>query len=575
VFEGDSADPAGYAVYISGCVSPLSVGLMDIRDSRFRGIYSAVEAYDVDTLHVERNLFEDLDDYVISLDNEYDVTRSALVFRRNRVLRSRYASVYGYELRSVVVDSSYMESRYDGALYLYGAYSGALRMKARIVHDTIVMRSGASYDEWLDIEDADSVLVSDLLVRGVADTSTSIQGYIDNVNWARIQRTRFLDVGNASNVIYIDDVRRAEIDSVEISACPIAACWGGYGVTVGSSIPGSTFSLRRSSFTNLAYPFRSYYSDGVVLDIHDVVIDSAYVGMQFDNVDSANVTDNVLRRITYQGVYVTDQTGSRGPLVFANDSIACVPGVAYYGMYVSYARLRAAGNVITGCYYYGVYGYYLGSGAQFAGNTLRANGTGIYLSGDTSLARVDSNAISQSGSTGLYVSGPRLLARNNNIRTNGYGIQVQSYYTGLIHRLDGNAFQGNTAFAVSSPYDSTDASGNWWGADGQLPGSGGADAVSGRVNASDPLASEPTVPPLAPPAIRAVAATAAPALAAPQAAMRSSQEPARRPPAATRTATTPELRARAADREARLARQRAEREQRRAAQRASRQPDSN
>ncbi|HWO87634.1 MAG TPA: right-handed parallel beta-helix repeat-containing protein [Gemmatimonadales bacterium] len=571
-FLGDSINPSGYGVYVSGCVSPRSVNVLAVVDSRFRHTSAAIDGYDIDSIHIERTVFDGVDDYAVFSGNEYGQSYGAIVLRNSRILRNYWSAIYGYDLRRVVVDSSYIETRFDGAIYVSGdCCGGGPPVDVVLRRDTLVMRAGASYDEWLAVYEADSVLVTDVVVRGVADTSTAIQSYFDDVNWARIQRSRFLDAGSGSYVINGYDVRRLEIDSVEVVACPLVCCWGAYGVWVGGYSP-RTASLTRSRFSNVAYAVQGFGS-GARYDVHNVEVDSAYTGMYFDDVDSLNVTDNVLRRITYRGLDINDQLGMGGPLVIARDSVSCSPTYSH-GLYLSNSRVHVERNHVSGCAGAGIYGYYLGP-SLILGNKIRGNGSGVYLYGsaDTSIAvRVDSNAVSQN-TDGMYILGPRLTARGNNVRGNlAYGIGLHLSTAGRVHRLEGNAFQGNVTAAVYSPYDSTDASGNWWGVDGAAPGTAGADAVAGRVNASNPLASEPAVPPLAPPSLRTPVAAVAEAAPPPARTMASGpgvQPRTGSPRAAPVRGRDPsaELGQRDRERERRLEVQRQAREQRRALRR--------
>src|SRR6185503_2461420 len=81
--------------------------------------------------------------------------------------------------------------------------------------------------------------------------------------------------------------------------------------------------------------------------------------------------------------------------------------------------------------------------------------------------------------------------------------------TGFDHLVEGNAFKNNALFAILTASDSVDATSNWWGVDGQAPGVGGADAVSGRTGDPTPLASVPSVPALGPRVLLTAAAPAA------------------------------------------------------------------
>jgi hypothetical protein len=564
LFLGDSASPAGYGIEIYGCVSPRSVGLLEVKDSEFRWIYSALDVYDVDSTHIEGSSFEDLNSGAIYVSNSYDMVYPALTFRRSRIVRAYYEGIYGYAIRRAVIDSSYISARYDGALYLEGDCCGGPYVNVRLRHDTLQLLAPYYYNDWLGVDDADSVRVSDVLVLGRADSSVGLDSYFDNVGWARVSSTRFVNAGYGGYTFRAYDVRRFEVDSVELTACPLSACWGASGVYSSGTYPATTFSVTNTQFTNIAYPL-ALYQTGAVVDVDNVRIDSAYTAMQFDNVDSVNVTDNVLRKVLYQGIYVADQQGQRGPLVFDNDSITCVAG--YYGFNINYARLLADRSVVSGCASYGLIAYSLRPGSMIRRSAFRGASYGLYLSGDSVTLQLDSNAISQN-STGLYTSGNRILARWNNFNANtSQGAYIGTYLTGLVHRFDGNVFQGNTAWSLYSPYDSTDASGNWWGADGVQPPATGANAVYGRVNTTAPLGSQPPVPPPAPPALRPAAPLVAGTPAAPpaRAEQPAASRPARAAPSNTWSSDDPVLQARAADRQARQERQLAEREQRRAA----------
>jgi parallel beta-helix repeat protein len=145
--------------------------------------------------------------------------------------------------------------------------------------------------------------------------------------------------------------------------------------------------------------------------------------------------------------------------------------------------------------------------ARIERNTLRRmRGAGIAIAqgSDTATVVVDSNAVSAADTAAVRLTTGKLLMRGNNVRNNPrYGVQITSSL-GAIHQIHGNAFQGNGLYAVLSPSDSVDATGNWWGVDGALPGTAGADSVSGRVNGTSPLAGEPAgLLPLAPPVVAA------------------------------------------------------------------------
>jgi hypothetical protein len=137
---------------------------------------------------------------------------------------------------------------------------------------------------------------------------------------------------------------------------------------------------------------------------------------------------------------------------------------------------------------------------RLVGNTLRRvhTRTGLGVSnGGGATAVIDSNAVSGSDSAALQIDGGPLVMTGNNIQNNArYGLYVP-FSTSFDHQAYGNAFKGNALFAILTA-DSVEATGNWWGVDGQAPGAGGADAVSGRTGDPAPLPVAPAVPSLAP-----------------------------------------------------------------------------
>lgn len=569
VFMDDSADTDAYGVYISGCVSPYAVRVMEVRNTTFRDLYEGLDLYDVDSLYVERSLFERLY-YAIQIGTEYEVSFPAFVMRSSRIRANYYDAVYGYGMRRAVLDSSFIETRYSTAIDLEGDCCGGPRLNLLMRHDTIVMRSGTYYDDWLGVYAGDSVRVSDVLVQAPPDTSTAIESYFDEINWLRVERTRFLNVGYGSRVLDIFDTRQAQIDSVLVTACPIAACWGAYGVYANGTVPNRRVSVTRSRFQNVAYPIYAWRS-GAAYHVRNVEVDSAYLGMYIEDADSSYVADNVLRRITYQGIVLYRDGGSGRPMVVERDSVLCLPS-ATYGFNASYARASFRRNFVSGCSGAGAYAGWLRPGSLFLSNTLRLNATGVHMVGDTTTIVVDSNAISQS-TIGVYTAGPRLLARGNNVRNNSnYGFDVQTCCTNLVHRLEGNALKGNALRAVRASYDSVHAPQNWWGVDGASPGSPGADSVSGRVGAPNPLASEPAVPSLAPPLprLQPLAASAPPAPVPAANPNEQARPPAYRPNRSSRSPDDPALRARAQMRESRRERQQEAVDQRREERRSRR-----
>jgi hypothetical protein len=150
--------------------------------------------------------------------------------------------------------------------------------------------------------------------------------------------------------------------------------------------------------------------------------------------------------------------------------------------------------------------------ARVVGNTLRRihtrTGLGVMNSGGVPTA-LDSNAVSGADSAAIQVDAGQVEMSGNNIQNNArYGLYIP-FGTGFDHLVEGNAFKNNALFAILTASDSVDATSNWWGVDGQAPGVGGADAVSGRTGDPTPLASAPSVPALGPRVLLTAAAPAA------------------------------------------------------------------
>jgi hypothetical protein len=304
-------------------------------------------------------------------------------------------------------------------------------------------------------------------------------------------------------------------------------------------------------FTDLALGSYSYsstrpYSTAVVIDN---VVDSAGLGL-WASADSVVMTDNVLTRITEDGVAVEDAYGRAGTgAVVARNQVTCeVPGNSPYGIQVYGVPGTVEDNTVAGCRSYGIYvsedyGYPLatlrirrnrvtmpenqsGYGmyltgrfglATLYGNTVRNGYSGVYYApslnttaGDTTRLVADSNAISGTGYYALYLgistsyTGSVVGVRNNISGNLNYG--VYSGFNGP-QSLTLGRFVGNL-YAINSSY-AFDATQNWWGDP--------ADAISGPVDTSLSLTSDPTdVPPLAPAGVSARSLTWAPTAVAPR-----------------------------------------------------------
>src|SRR5262249_8126298 len=108
---------------------------------------------------------------------------------------------------------------------------------------------------------------------------------------------------------------------------------------------------------------------------------------------------------------------------------------------------------------------------------------------DTPTMFVDSNAASASDSNAVVLDHGTLVMVRNNIRNNALdGVHFNLAVTASIHD---NAFQGNGLYAVNNCADGgVDVLGNWWGVDGQTPGSPGTDSTCIAFDSS-PLATQP------------------------------------------------------------------------------------
>jgi len=204
-----------------------------------------------------------------------------------------------------------------------------------------------------------------------------------------------------------------------------------------------------------------------------------------------------------------DFYSGRPPFVRLDSNV--VQNAVVWALYVGEVdTLVARGNLIedvagsTTYFFTGHGGFTVGNvygTMRLVGNTLRRihtrTGLGVLNSGGA-VAVLDSNAVSGSDSAAIQIDAGPLVMTGNNIQNNAqYGLYIP-FGTGFDHQAHGNAFKGNALFAISTGSDSVDASSNWWGVNGQQPGLGGADAVSGRIGALTPLAVAPSVPPLAP-----------------------------------------------------------------------------
>jgi hypothetical protein len=328
-----------------------------------------------------------------------------------------------------------------------------------------------------------------------------------------------------------------------------------------------SLDVRRNEFryTDVALGSYSYsgqtrpYSTAVVIDN---VVDSAGLGL-WASADSVIMTDNVLTRITENGLAVEEAYGRGGTgMVIARNQVSCeAPLGGPYGIQVYGVPGTLEDNTITACRSFGIYvsaasgnplatvpvrrnrvtmpenqtGYGMYLNGRFGlvtmyGNTVRNGSYGVYYAphlntaaGDTTRLVADSNAISGTGYTALHLgisasyTGSVVGVRNNISNNQGYGVYTsfdgpQSLTLG---RFVGNGGGGTYVYAIYTGY-AFDATQNWWG-DPAGAGGGIADSVyyAPVINTGSPLTADPTnVPPTGPPGVSARSLTPTPAAVA-------------------------------------------------------------
>jgi len=209
----------------------------------------------------------------------------------------------------------------------------------------------------------------------------------------------------------------------------------------------------------------------------------------------ARVDSNVIQNVPDRAIYVAyaDTVIARGNL------IADVASTGYY------SPAGALGISLYGD---------VGVDTLVANTIRRVHGRGFEFNLSSANVVADSNAISHADSAAIYVIGLATLSMTgNNIQNNHhYGLNAPNFL-GASFAVQGNAFVHDSLYAIVSPFDSVHAQQNWWG-DPAGANTGLADSVSGVVDFTNPLATDPTpfLPALAPP-VRVIAARPAPSLA--------------------------------------------------------------
>ena len=362
--------------------------------------------------------------------------------------------------------------------------------------DSVTGSTIADFDYALDLEDAAAYVVGNTLTR---PRSTGIFTYADTTAASTIR----------TNGITCDTTFATGIDAENgsnlIEGNTLTGCDAGINATVAliSSV-APQFALRGNTVSMTA----NANGTGILVTgaINAAVVNNVVLGGNQNGPGSIKVAGDF-----YTG---------RPPYVRLDSNT--VQNAVVWAIYVGEVdTLVARGNLVedvagSNTYFFtGHGGFTVGNvydSLRLVGNTLRRihtrTGLGIASSGGA-VAVLDSNAVSGSDSAAIQIDGGSVVLTGNNIQNNGrYGLYIP-FANSVLHQAHGNAFKGNALFAINTPSDSVDASGNWWGVDGQTPGVGGADAVSGRTGDQTPLSGFPLVPVLAPPVFRSLTLTSA------------------------------------------------------------------
>ncbi len=459
--------------------------------------------------------------------------------------------------------------------------------RVTMLGDSIKFR--ANYGNWIDVSDLDSVLIDSLWLESAADTAIYQYSRIGS-NYARVTNSKLLNLyGQGINY----GGRELVVDKTQFTGCAVCGWTSGYAIQAyAGNDSGPRVRLTNSSFYHLYRALEAGYSGyhaGPYVITGNRADSVAYPFFLLG--DSIVFTDDTLTRVRDYGFYAQPGYSNR-PFVEAQilrNQVACsVVGYDSYGLRHDNGPARFENNAVRKCRrgLWVANASYPTAAVVFRGDTVLPDSTtnyraGIAVSGKwqaTIVANrmvggtigmdlnpsdslvptvIDSNSVSGAGYAGIqlyYVNGP-VTGRKNNIGSNAlYGIL--NYGNGSRSFTLGR-FVGNANRAVYNGSGVTfGAPSNWWG-NAAGPGGGVADSVFGSVDASTPLGTDPypgDVPALAP---RPVVAPAA-ALARPDVTMVGP-----RPPASAVVAEPPRPEDRRGEREARRAARDAERAARR------------
>jgi hypothetical protein len=486
----DSVEIRGQGCQCATGIYTYASGTTTVRRLRASDLDEGVYHYGDSALTVTESVFERMDYGVYG----YGYYASAAIKALIRHVTMSDAG-YGVELSgySAVVDSSTF-TRGWSAVSLYGQHRDTVR------HLTVT-----DYDEGIQVGAA-GLVDSNQIVRPYDNAIYSYRGS-DTTRWDTlvIRANTVTCTNQYADPFYVYYGRTVVVNNTVVNSCYSGIY--AYGASADSSmhIRGNVLpiGLNTSNAVIRAYGQTRYEIVGNLIEgtAQTTAYGAIDLGDYYTRMPWARVDSNTIRFPKRWGIFTesVDTLQVRGNLIEDYQSICCSSYSAAISAYAAY--YYAADTSVT----------------RIVGNTVRrSKGIGIRaeLYGGIDSLWVDSNAVSNADTAAIYVNGGPLLARGNNIRSNArVGIDLPSN-TGLPqpHLVQGNAFQGNSQFALRAQYDSVDARGNWWGVSGATPGTGGADAVSGRIDTTAVLSSEPTVPSLGAPVPRIAASAGVAAL---------------------------------------------------------------
>ncbi len=481
-FIGDSANPAGEAIYYGSCGGTVVHTL--VRNTVFSYWSEALLFYDADSTDVLQSQF-------IGSSEGIDALGTTGIYPALHISHTHFAGVSIAaevdEARRFALDSSGIAGSQGPEI---GGGDGPVPLTETYLQgDTITPPAQGG---WLFANAVDTLGVDQTIVQWPDSAASPFSEM--NVVYPKITRSQFLNVSNGEQ-FYFSNLTQALVDSVVMVGCNVAGCDAGYGFEFLGGTGSLNTTVVGSRFEAVAYPIYTSATSGTQI-VSETVIDSAALPMQLGG-DSAIVTHDSLSRVTDEAVSITSPS-TRGASLVAHDSVLCSATAEAEGLVLDEPRAYAVdSNLVSGC----LEGIVLAgtAGTAVVGNTLRGPGSyGLLVSErDTALVPIDSNGVSGFGGEvgyGIDVSSGHVYLRGNNVENNYYGLFVIA--STPPDSAVGNAFVGNTGYQIFSNGDSIYAVNDWWGAvTGPV-----STQLFGPVVSAPFLLSLPGLPSLAPPA---------------------------------------------------------------------------